>query len=67
MLVAASPALAQAPSSVPPQGVPAVSQAQPKTREALREEALTSVRKAKERLAQVEVPVDLEPAFTFGV
>lgn len=68
-MAAAAPVLAQAPSTVPvpgvpPQGVPQPPQS-PATPEARMQKAVQDVRKASDRLQQIEVPMDIEPAFSF--
>jgi hypothetical protein len=64
-LVAAAPALAQVTSKTPPQGAPAppVSSATPEERA---KKALDDIHATSERLSQIEVPMDVEPAFAFS-
>jgi hypothetical protein len=50
-LLGISPLLAQTPSAPPPEAKP--------------EKANADVREASQRLAQIEVPMDVEPAFRF--
>lgn len=64
MLAAAVPVVAQVSSTVPPQGTPAPPKA-PATPEARMQKANDDVRRASERLKQIEVPMDIEPAFSF--
>ena len=54
-ILAASPALAQVASKVPPVGVP----------ETGSKKAVQDVHSVSERLAQIEVPMNIEPAFAF--
>ena len=63
-LVGASPLLAQVTSKTPPQGspLPAPPSATPAQRQ---QKATADVRQVKDRLAQIEVPMDVEPAFIF--
>lgn len=63
LLLAASPLAAQVVSKVPPQGAPAP--AAPATPQQGLEKAHADVRKVSERLASLEVPTSLEPAFSF--
>lgn len=65
-LLAVAPALSQVTSTVPPQAAGA-SAAKGKSRQAIRDEALDGVRKASQRLSEIEVPMDVEPAFSFRV
>jgi hypothetical protein len=62
--VAATPAAAQVASHVPPQGAPAPPQP-PATPEAKVQEANADVRDNSQRLAQIEVPMNVEPASVF--
>jgi hypothetical protein len=64
LMVAAAPALAQTTSTVPPQGssAPASSSATP---QAKLNKALTDVQNNSEKLAKMQVSMDVEPAFTF--
>ncbi|MBV9084292.1 MAG: hypothetical protein JOZ62_16575 [Acidobacteriaceae bacterium] len=63
-LAAAAPVLAQVTSRVPPQGepAPATSAATP---EAKLQKAYDDVRKVKDRLSQIDVPMAVEPSFVF--
>jgi hypothetical protein len=65
-LITAAPLVAQVTSSVPPQGTPAAA-APSSTPEAKMQKAYAEVRGVSERLAQIEVPMDVEPAFSFKV
>lgn len=60
----AVPAIAQVTSKVPPQGapVPAKPSATPEQKS---QKAASDVHKVSDRLAQIEVPMDVEPAFAF--
>lgn len=64
MLLAAAPAAAQVTSKTPPQGSPAPPPpgAAPEQK---RQKAFDDVRKVSERLSQMEVPMNIEPAFAF--
>jgi hypothetical protein len=64
MLAAAVPVVAQVTSTVPPHGAPAPPKP-PATPEARMQKANDDVRQASERLKQIEVPMDVEPAFSF--
>ena len=63
-LVAAAPLLAQVTSKLHPQGspVPAPASATP---QAKLEKAVADVRQVSQRLSQLEVPINVEPAFAF--
>lgn len=63
-LLAAAPVAAQVTSKTPPQGSPAPPPpgADPEQK---RQKAFTDVRKVSERLSQIEVPMNIEPAFAF--
>jgi hypothetical protein len=63
-LFGAAPLIAQVTSKVPPQGVPAPPQ-QPARPEQKLQKAYADVRQASERLAQIELPMNVEPAFAF--
>ncbi|MGH9584343.1 MAG: hypothetical protein ACRD4O_15575 [Bryobacteraceae bacterium] len=63
-IAGAAPLAAQAISKIPPQGAPAPPQP-PATPEQRFQQALADVRKTSSRLSQVELPMDLEPAFSF--
>jgi hypothetical protein len=73
-LMAAAPAIAQVAShqvtsppvtsKIPPQGAPAPAEA-PATPEARLKKASDDIHAVSERLAQIEVPMDIEPAFSF--
>jgi hypothetical protein len=63
-LLGASPLLAQATQKTPPQAVP--TPAPPNaTPEQKRQKAMADVHQASSRLAQIELPMDIEPAFAF--
>jgi len=63
-LLGASPLLAQVTQKIPPQGapMPAAPNATPEQKLA---KALADVREASNRLAQIELPMNIEPAFAF--
>ncbi len=63
-LLAAAPLIAQVTSTVPPTGVPAapIGPASPEQR---LQKAYADVRKASERLSKIQVPMNVEPAFSF--
>ena len=63
-LIACAPAFAQPPSTVPPQGVPSAAQP-PATPEQRLQKATAEVHQASDRLAQIDLPMNIEPAFTF--
>ena len=64
VLLGASPLLAQVTQKIPPQGVP--TPAPPNaTPEQKLEKALADVRQTSSRLAQIELPMNIEPAFAF--
>jgi hypothetical protein len=64
MLIAATPAVAQVTSKVPPQGSPAP--AQPgSTPDQQYDKAVDDIRNTSRRLAAIEVPMNVEPAFSF--
>jgi hypothetical protein len=71
-IMAAAPSLslvgadAQTPSTVPPQGVPPPPAAA-LTPEQKLQKAYANVHQASVRLSQIEIPMDVEPAFTFRV
>jgi hypothetical protein len=72
LVATAAPALAhgvvqplpQAASAPPPQGAPQPPPP-PATPEARMQKAVADIRKTSDRLAQIEVPMDIEPAFSF--
>jgi hypothetical protein len=64
LLLAASPVIAQVTSTVPPQGSPAPASA-PATPQERLAKAYADVRKISDRLAGIEAPISLEPAFSF--
>jgi hypothetical protein len=63
-LFTATPALAQVSSTVPPQGAPkpAPPSASPEQKV---EKALDDIRTTSRRLAAIELPMNVEPAFAF--
>ena len=63
-VLGASPAVAQVTSKTPPQGAPAPAQP-PATPQQKLQKAYDDVHKVTDRLAQLEVPMDIEPAFNF--
>ena len=63
-VVVANPAAAQVTSKVPPQGAPAPAAATA-TPQAKLDKAYADIRETSQRLAKIEVPMDLEPAFAF--
>jgi hypothetical protein len=63
-LAGAVPAAAQVTSKIPPQGAPVAAQPSATPQQKL-QEAFANVRKASERLSKIELPMDLEPAFSF--
>ncbi len=65
-LVGAAPLLAQVTSQKPPQGAPAPAPASATPQEKLNK-AYTDVRTVSGRLSQLEVPMNVEPAFAFKV
>ena len=67
LLLAAAPLAAQVTGpATPPAGSPVPPKA-PATPEARREKAIADVREISKRLASIEVPMNLEPAFAFHV
>jgi hypothetical protein len=63
-LVGAAPLVAQITSTVPPKSVPA-SPSGPASPEARLQKAYAEVRKVSEHLSEIEVPMNIEPAFSF--
>jgi hypothetical protein len=63
-LLAAAPVTAQVTSKTSPQGSPAPPPPGA-TAEQKRQKAFADVRKVSERLSQIEVPMNIEPAFSF--
>lgn len=63
--LAAMPVAAQQPSTVPPKGVPVVPPAA--TASADLQKAFDDVKQASGRLASIQIPMALEPAFAFHV
>jgi hypothetical protein len=64
LVATALPALAQVAPTPPPQGSPQPPPP-PATPEARLQKALADIRQTSDRLAQIEVPMDIEPAFAF--
>lgn len=60
----AAPLAAQVTSKTPPQGVPAPTSAAATPQQKL-EKAYADIRETSERLAKIEVPMNVEPAFSF--
>jgi hypothetical protein len=63
-LLGAAPLAAQVTSSVPPVGVPVPSSA-PASPEQLLQKAAADIRQVSESLSKIEVPMNVEPAFSF--
>ena len=63
-VMGAPPLTAQATSKIPPQGSPTPAPASATPEQKL-QKAYADVRQTSERLAKIEVPMDLEPAFAF--
>lgn len=63
-LAAASPVLAQVTQKTPPEGAPKPA-APAATPEERRHKAMADVKNVSDRLAQLEVPMNVEPAFAF--
>jgi hypothetical protein len=63
-LLGTAPLLAQVTSTVPPQGLPAPSNG-PASPEQRLQKAYADVRRVSERLSKIEVPMTIEPAFSF--
>lgn len=63
-LLGASPLLAQVTQKIPPQAAPAPAPPNA-TPEQKVEKALADVHEASARLAQIELPMNIEPAFAF--
>ena len=64
VLLAAAPVVAQVTSTKPPVGAPAPAKPAATPEERLAK-ANADVRQASDRLAQIEVPMNVEPAFSF--
>jgi hypothetical protein len=62
--IGAAPMLAQVPSKVPPQGPPAAPPPTAPAQERL-QKAYADVYQVRLRLSQIEMPMDIEPAFAF--
>jgi hypothetical protein len=63
-LVGASPLLGQVTQKTPPEGAPKPAPASA-TPEQRTQKAVADVKQVSDRLAQLEVPMDIEPAFAF--
>ena len=63
-LLGAAPLAAQVTTNVPPIGSPQPAPANASQQDKL-QKAKDDVRRVSERLAAIEVPMDVEPAFTF--
>jgi hypothetical protein len=63
-MLAATPLLAQVTQKTPPQGAPAPAPPNATPAQKL-QKASADVRQVSDRLAQMEVPMDVEPAFAF--
>ena len=63
-LIAVAPLAAQTTQKTPPLGAPASPQA-PATPQARMQKANDDVRRVSDRLAHIDVPMDVEPAFAF--
>lgn len=63
-LVSASPLLAQITQKTPPQGIPAPAPPAATPEQKL-QKAVADVHQLSQRLAQIEVPMNIEPAFAF--
>ena len=66
LMASAIPSIAQVGTTTPPQGSPKPPEA-PADAEARLQKAVGEVRKASDQLAQIQVPMDVEPAFSFRV
>jgi hypothetical protein len=62
--IGAAPAVAQFTSKTPPQGAPAPVQAAVTPQQKL-DKAYADVQQIRTRLSQIELPMDIEPAFAF--
>jgi hypothetical protein len=63
-LVSAAPLLGQATSEVPPQGAPAPVPSSATPQQKL-QKAYADVGQIRDRLSKIQVPMNVEPAFTF--
>ena len=63
-LIAATPAIAQVTSHIPPEGAPTASPSAA-TPEAKLEKANADVRQVKDRLSKIDLPMTIEPSFLF--
>jgi hypothetical protein len=64
VLLGVAPVAAQVTSKVPPQGSPAPASPSATPQEKL-QKAYADIRRVSDKLAQIEVPADVEPAFAF--
>ncbi len=63
-MLIATPLAAQVTSTVPPAGAPAPAKP-PATPEERMQKAYADVRKVSDRLTKIEIPMNVEPAFSF--
>ena len=63
-LLGSAPLVAQVTSTVPPTGAPAPPTA-PASPEQRLQKAYADIRQVSERLSKIEVPMNIEPAFSF--
>lgn len=63
-VIGAAPVMAQVTSKTPPQGAPAPAQPAATPEQKL-QKAYADVHEVSVRLSQIEVPMDVEPAFAF--
>jgi hypothetical protein len=63
-LVSAAPLMGQATSKIPPQGTPAPAPPAATAQQKL-QKAHTDVNQIRDRLSKIQVPMNVEPAFTF--
>lgn len=64
VIASAVPAAAQVTSKTPPEGAPAPAAAAATPEQKL-QKAYAEIRETSQRLAKIEVPMDVEPAFAF--
>jgi hypothetical protein len=64
VLLGTAPLVAQVTSTVPPTGVPAPPNA-PASPEQRLQKAYADIRQVSERLSKIEMPMNVEPAFSF--
>ncbi|MDQ2842659.1 MAG: hypothetical protein M3Y72_16780 [Acidobacteriota bacterium] len=65
-LLSAAPLAAQVTSTVPPVGAPAPPNL-PTTPQERMQKAMSDVRQVSDRLSKIQVPMNVEPAFSFRV